>query len=150
MLNRGGWVRGRQRLGRCHVQRREDVLQEPNTLGCYANGLLTAMPMRGVHDGKTHIGHRRDNGQFHQPFLLKLALKPFRKGFRRTPGRRSAPHREPRGVRLLHSVCRARRGTLSVAAPSSRMASWRFPRVNGGDVGVNHVRPPSSVGWSST
>jgi hypothetical protein len=63
------------------VQRSEDVLQEPNTLGCYANRLLTAMPMRGVHDGKTHIGHRRDNGQFHQPFLLKLALKPFRQGF---------------------------------------------------------------------
>jgi hypothetical protein len=44
------------------------------------------MPMLVVHDGTTHMGHRRDNGQFHQAFLLKLALKLFRQGFAEPQG----------------------------------------------------------------
>ena len=65
---------------------REDVLHEPHALECHADCLLTAIPMRVVHDGTIHMGHRRDNGQFHQPFLLELALKPFCQSFAKSQG----------------------------------------------------------------
>jgi hypothetical protein len=30
-----------------------------------------------VHHGTIHMGHRRDGGQFHQPFPLKIAVNPW-------------------------------------------------------------------------
>ena len=75
MLDRGV-VRRRRCLRWCRVPRREEVLHEPNPLGCDADRLMTAMPMLVVHDGTTHMGHRRDGGQFHQSLLLELALQP--------------------------------------------------------------------------
>jgi hypothetical protein len=39
-----------------------------------------------VHHRTTHIGHRRDGGQFHQPFQLERALDPFRHVFAEPQG----------------------------------------------------------------
>ena len=78
MLDRGGGIRGRRCLGWCRLQRREVVLHEPHALECQADRLLAVLPRRMVHHGTTHMGHRRDGGQFHQPFPLNIAVEPFK------------------------------------------------------------------------
>ena len=74
------WRRRGCAAGRVRT-RREDALHEPHPVGGHADRLLTAMPGRVVHDGTPHVGHRRDGGQFHQPFPFKRALDAFGDAF---------------------------------------------------------------------
>jgi len=118
-LDRGGGIRGRRCLGWCRLQRREEVLHEPHALECHTDRLLAALPRRMVHHGTTHMGHRRDGGQFHQPFPLKIAVDPFGDAFV-----------APEGVdqRLIgHSLARVA-GTAFVDLGEERQ-TVRLPRV---------------------